>query len=122
MRSASSGRHSGRERIPFVRGFSARGLTRRTLCGGPAFHTLIPRLGHCLDQLNPRAKQTLRLKYDRQLINERIGGALGRVEAVYRTSDTKEPDSLEDVFGESAGKDSGVTYERSGYRKAESER
>ena len=39
--------------------------------------TLLPRLVFCLDGLTPKARQTLRLKYYRQLSNERIGELLG---------------------------------------------
>ena len=39
--------------------------------------SMVPRLHHCLDGLTPKAKQTLRLKYYRQLSNERIGQFVG---------------------------------------------
>lgn len=41
------------------------------------YASLMPRLGACMDQLTPKAQQVIRLRFQYQMTQERIGGLLG---------------------------------------------
>lgn len=38
---------------------------------------LLPRLGHCMEELTPKAQEVLRLRFRSELTNQKIGGLVG---------------------------------------------